>query len=103
MQTVYLNGEISKFGEKWETSCNSLGDILRLIECQTPGFRQHLIKAADAGIDYQVMKGKELLDTSSKTKDLHIKLPFLKNKNQKEYFIIKPKKPISIIKVETTI
>ena len=48
-------------------------------------------------------KSKELLDTSSKTKDLHIKLPFLKNKNQKEYFIIKPKKPISIIKVETTI
>ena len=37
-------------------------------------------------------KSKELLDTSSKTKDLHIKLPFLKNKNQKEYFIIKKTK-----------
>ena len=61
MQTVYLNGEISKFGERWETSCTTLGDILRLIECQTPGFRQHLINSAEAGIDYQIMKGKDLI------------------------------------------
>ena len=61
MQTVYLNGEIAKFGEKWETSCNTVGEILRLIECQTPGFRKHLVQAADAGIEYQVVRGKEVI------------------------------------------
>ena len=62
MQTVYLNGEIAKFGEKWQTSCNTVSEILRLIECQTPGFRKHLIDAAEAGIDYQVMRGRDLID-----------------------------------------
>ena len=62
MQTVYLNGEIAKFGEKWQTSCNTVAEILRLIECQTPGFRKHLIDSAEAGIDYQIMRGKEFID-----------------------------------------
>ena len=62
MQTVYLNGEIAKFGEKWQTSCNTVSEILRLIECQTPGFRKHLVEAAEAGIDYQIMRGKDLIE-----------------------------------------
>ena len=41
-------------------------------------------------------KSKELLDKSN---DLHIKLPFIDKKNQKEFFIIKPK----INKIETRI
>ena len=51
MQTVYLNGGISKFGEKWETACRTIPDIFKLIDCQTPGFRQYLIEAADAGVE----------------------------------------------------
>ena len=39
MQTVYLNGDIAKFGQKWETDCTNIRDIFKLIECQTPGFR----------------------------------------------------------------
>ena len=62
MQTVYLNGEIAKFGEKWQTSCNSVADIIKLIDCQTPGFRKHLINAAESGIDYQIMRGEEFLE-----------------------------------------
>ena len=54
MQTVYLEGNLAKFGSKWETSCNTIGEILRLIECQTPGFRKHLIDAHEAGIEYQI-------------------------------------------------
>ncbi len=62
MQTVYLEGNLAKFGSKWETSCNTIGEILRLIECQTPGFRKHLIDAHEAGIEYQIKRGEELLD-----------------------------------------
>ena len=62
MQTVYLEGNLAKFGSKWETSCNNIGEILRLIECQTPGFRKHLIDAHEAGIEYQIKRGEELLD-----------------------------------------
>jgi len=61
MQTVYLEGNLAKFGNKWETSCSSVSEILRLIECQTEGFRAHLIKAAEAGIEYQVTRGKDVL------------------------------------------
>ena len=54
MQKVKLIGEISKFGSTWETECANIRDIFKLIECQTPGFRQHLLDAADAGIGYEI-------------------------------------------------
>ena len=50
MQKVKLVGEIAKFGSSWETNCANIGDIFKLIDCQTPGFRQHLVEGADAGI-----------------------------------------------------
>lgn len=62
MQTVYLNGELAKFGEKWETSCSTIPEILRLIECQTDGFRKHLMEAAEAGLEYTIQKGKDFID-----------------------------------------
>lgn len=61
MQTVYLNGGISKFGEKWETACKTIPDIFRLIDCQTPGFRQYLIEAADAGVEFEIKRGEEFV------------------------------------------
>ena len=61
MQTVYLNGGISQFGERWETSCTNIGNIFKLIDCQTPGFRQYLVQAAEAGVDFQIQRGEELL------------------------------------------
>ena len=62
MQKVKLVGNISKFGETWETDCNNIRDIFKLIECQTPGFRQHLLDAADAGVGYEIRRGKEFLE-----------------------------------------
>jgi len=63
MQKVKLVGNISKFGETWETDCNNIRDIFKLIECQTPGFRQHLLDAADAGVGYEIRRGKEFLES----------------------------------------
>ena len=47
MQRVKLVGEISKFGSTWETECKNIRDIFKLIECQTEGFRKHLLDAFD--------------------------------------------------------
>lgn len=61
MQTVYLNGGIAQFGERWEANCTNIGNIFKLIDCQTPGFRQYLVQAAEAGVDFQIQRGEELL------------------------------------------
>tara|TARA_Y100001937_G_scaffold9541_1_gene11756 strand:- start:4428 stop:5234 length:807 start_codon:yes stop_codon:yes gene_type:complete len=63
MQTVYLNGSIEKFGSKWETDCRDIREIFKLIECQTPGFRAHLIKAAEADVGYEIQRGSDFLET----------------------------------------
>lgn len=62
MQTVYLNGGIAKFGKKWEVSCRTIPEIFKLIDCQTPGFRQYLIEAAENGVDFQIQRGEEFVD-----------------------------------------
>lgn len=61
MQTVILNGDIAKFGTRWETSCDNIRDIFKLIECQTPGFREHLIEAAHNDVGYEIRRGKDIL------------------------------------------
>ena len=61
MQKVKLVGEIAKFGSSWETNCANIGDIFKLIDCQTPGFRQHLVEGADAGIGYTIKRGEDYL------------------------------------------
>ena len=63
MQTVYLNGDIAKFGHKWETDCANIRDIFKLIECQTPEFRKYLIEASEADIHYEIQRGEELLES----------------------------------------
>lgn len=62
MQTVRLVGNISKFGEVWETDCKNVRDIFKLIDCQTPDFRKYLIEAAEAGVSYEIQRGNVLLD-----------------------------------------
>ena len=61
MQTVYLNGGIAQFGEKWNTNCNTIRDIFKLIECQTPGFRNYLIQAYESGVGFDIKRGSEFL------------------------------------------
>ncbi len=65
MQKVKLVGEISKFGSTWETECANIRDIFKLIECQTPGFRQHLLEGAEAGIGYEIKRGEDYLDNEN--------------------------------------
>ena len=65
MQTVYLNGSISKFGDVWHTDCANIRDIFKLIECQTSGFRQHLVDAADANIGYEIQRGSDFLESEN--------------------------------------
>ena len=62
MQTVHLNGNIAQFGEVWHTNCFNIRDIFKLIECQTPGFRKHILNAAEAGVEYEIKRGGEFLD-----------------------------------------
>ena len=62
MQKVRLVGEISKFGSIWETECSNIRDIFKLIDCQTPGFRQHVTRAIDSGIGFSIKRGEDFLE-----------------------------------------
>ena len=64
MQRVYLNGSISQYGEVWETDCTNIRDIFKLIDCQTPGFRNHLVEAANAGVGYEIQRAGEFLENA---------------------------------------
>lgn len=55
---VHLLGELSQFGEVWQAEAKSLSDIIKLIECQTEGFRKFLIDAVEAGLDLAIV-GKD--------------------------------------------
>lgn len=63
MQRVYLNGSIAQYGEVWETDCTNIKDIFKLIDCQTPGFRNYLVEAANAGVGYEIQRAGEFLET----------------------------------------
>ena len=71
MQTVYLNGDIAKFGSVWETDCRNVRDIFKLIECQNPSFRKYLIDATEANISYEIKRGEDFLEN---TEDLLLSL-----------------------------
>ena len=62
MQTVYLNGGLSQFGEKWTTECKDIASIFKLIECQTPGFRKYLSEAVEADVGFEIQRGSEFLE-----------------------------------------
>ena len=63
MQKVYLKGRIGEtFASEYEVNCSSIADIIKLLSCQVSGFREYLIDAAERGINYQIIKGKEVLE-----------------------------------------
>jgi predicted phage tail protein len=62
MQTVYLNGGIAQFGEKWTTNCKDISSIFKLIECQTPGFKKYLTDAVEADVGFEIQRGSEFLE-----------------------------------------
>ena len=62
MQTVRLEGQIGeKFGTEWTTNCTNIPDIFKLIDCQTPGFRNYIIEAAENNIDFAIKRGVEFI------------------------------------------
>ena len=62
MQTVRLEGQIGeRFGTEWNTHCSNIPDILKLIDCQTPGFREYMIEAAENNVDFAIKKGIEFI------------------------------------------
>ena len=61
MQTVHLMGELSQFGDTWETECNTVPDIIKLIDCQTPGFRKYLIDTYEAGGGLDIVRGSDII------------------------------------------
>ena len=48
---VYLHGELAKFGNHWSISAPKIADAIKLIGCQTQGFKKYLIEAAEAGLE----------------------------------------------------
>jgi predicted phage tail protein len=62
MQKVRLIGNISKYGEVWHTNCSTIRDIFKLIECQNPDFKGYLVKAHEAGIAYEIKRGKVIVE-----------------------------------------
>jgi len=66
MQTVVLEGELgNRFGRRWNTNCNTLLDIFKLIECQREGFRQYMMECNDAGIQFDIKRGDAYLEDES--------------------------------------
>ncbi len=48
---VYLHGELAKFGNHWTINAPMIADAIKLIDCQTVGFKKYLIEAAEAGLE----------------------------------------------------
>ena len=79
-RNVYLHGELGeKFGDHWKMSAPTIADAMRLIECQTKGFKKYLIDSVDAGLEAAiVVKDREIeepLEVSLQMEgDMHIAL-----------------------------
>ena len=48
---VYLHGELAKFGGHWNMNAPMIADAIKLIDCQTQGFKKYLVEAAEAGLE----------------------------------------------------
>lgn len=79
-RNVYLHGELGeKFGDHWKMSAPTIADAVKLIECQTKGFKKYLIDSVDAGLEAAiVIKDREIeepLEIDLKMEgDMHIAL-----------------------------
>jgi predicted phage tail protein len=63
MTHVKLMGEIGdKFGAEWDMNVSNFRDMLRLIDCQTEGFKEYLTDCAKKGIDFTIQNGEDLVE-----------------------------------------
>jgi len=60
VRKIRLEGELGeKFGEIWNLNVQTPHEAIRAIECQTKGFRKHIIDNAEKGIGYEVIIGDQ--------------------------------------------
>jgi len=63
MTHVKLMGEIGdKFGAEWDMNVSNFRDMLRLIDCQTEGFKKYLTECAEKGINFTIQNGEDLVE-----------------------------------------
>ena len=63
MTQVKLLGELGdKFGTDWQCSGKSVREVLKLIDCQTDGFREYLAECHDKNIGFTIQNGEDFLD-----------------------------------------
>ena len=74
MTQVKLLGELGeKFGADWTSADSSVRDILKLIDCQTEGFKEYIAECHDKNIGFTIQNGEEFIDAEDLT------LPILKD------------------------
>lgn len=79
-RNVYLHGQLTSFGRKWSVDAPLMADIIKLIDCQTQGFRKFLIEAAEAGlelsmvVDDEIVQNPEELFLENRKGDIHLAL-----------------------------
>ena len=60
VRKIKLEGELGeKFGEVWNLNVQTPHEAIRAIECQTKGFRKHILDNAEKGIGYEVIIGDQ--------------------------------------------
>ena len=63
MNTVHLVGDIGdKFGHVWSMNVANYSELIRLIDCQTEGFKQYLINAEENGIGFVFQRAGEYIN-----------------------------------------
>lgn len=66
MNTVHLVGDIGdKFGHVWSMNVANYSELIRLIDCQTEGFKQYLIGAEENGIGFVFQRANEYINDES--------------------------------------
>lgn len=63
MTHVKLLGELGdKFGTDWQCAGNSMRDILKLIDCQTDGFREYFAECHQKNIGFTIQNGEDFIE-----------------------------------------
>jgi len=63
MTQVKLLGELgAKFGTDWQCAGKSVREVLKLIDCQTDGFKEYLAECHDKNIGFTIQNGEDFID-----------------------------------------
>ena len=63
MTQVKLLGELGeRYGTDWTSGHKSVRDILKLIDCQTEGFKEYLAECHEKGVQFTIQNGDEFME-----------------------------------------